>query len=668
MLVLDIEADNLLDKVSVIHVLNVINRETGERLSFHDHPEVSTENHAGTLEAGVRYLIDAIDGGAQVSGHNVIGYDNPVIAKFFAEFQPHPDQVLDTFLVSKLIWTDLRNMDARMMRKGKRPPEFKDKRLAGRHSLEAWGYRLGVPKGEFNGPWDTFTPEMAQYGMGDPETTLALVEKIEAQGYSEEAIRLEHRVAHIMFMQEQHGFYFYRDKAERLAVELQAAIASMEDELRGAFAPWFEPERKFGKVVVVDPKRRRTAAVVSEDGDEWRSAYEPGAPYCKVQLVSFEPGSRDKIANRLKAHYGWQPTEFTPTGKPEVNETTLDGLDYPEVKLLIRYLVLNKLLGTVATGKKAWLRRVSDDSRIHSPVNSNGAVTGRMTHADHIAQVPKLKFDGHGNVLKGYDGRYGFESRDLFGAPPGKLLVGVDADGLELRMLGHYMAKYDGGAYAEAVVRGKSSEGTDAHTLNQKAVGLYSRDGAKTWIYAYLYGAGDLKLGTIHYEDWPDSKREQFNQKHPPGDDREKALMRLGRSGRKRIETGFPALGDLQKAVKDKAKSKTPTLRSLDGRLLHIRAQHSALNTLLQGAGAVVMKKALVLAYDALLARGWVHGREFAFVANVHDEFQMEVEPQYAEEVGAIASDAIKSAGEAFQLRAPLAGTPNIGQTWATTH
>jgi DNA polymerase I-like protein with 3'-5' exonuclease and polymerase domains len=666
MIVFDTESDDLLEGATKLHVINLFDRETGELESYHDDPNITPRT--GSLQDGVDRLASGAASGRVVAGHNVVRHDLPLIRKLYPDFPHiHMDQVLDTLVVSRLIWTDLKDIDQRAMKKGKRPKEFKEKRLMGKHSLGAWGYRLGEYKGEFPGPWDTFTQEMADYGVQDIPVTLKLVEHIEAQNYSEAAIRLEHRVAEIIFLQEQFGFYLYRDKAERLAVELQAEVAKLEDELREAFQPWFEPERKYGQKVIMDPKVRRSVKVESEDGDEWRSEYEPGAPYCKVKVVTFEPSSRDKIASRLKAHYGWQPLEFTPTGKPEVNENTLDGLDYPEVKLLIRYLAVNKLLGTVATGKKAWLRRVSTDSRIHSPVNSNGAVTGRMTHADHIAQVPRIKKGDDGKPLMGFAGRYGYESRALFGAPPGKKLVGVDADGLELRMLGHYMARFDDGAYARAVVDGDKKKGTDAHSLNMKAVKLRTRDGAKTWIYAYLYGAGDLKLGKTFYEDMSDGWREQFSNEYA-GNARERAWMRHGKKGRRRIEDGFPALDALQKGIKAKAKKKPPKLRSLDGRLLHIRAQHSALNTLLQGAGAVVMKKALVLAYDAFLERGWVHGREFAFVANVHDEFQMEVMPEYAEEVGAIASDAIRRAGEAFGLRVPLAGSAAIGQTWADTH
>lgn len=666
MIVFDTESDNLLDAATVIHVINLIDRETGERESYHDHPSVSTRNLKGTLAAGVVRLVKAKVEGRMFAGHNILRHDIPLVQKFFPDFEVPSDQIFDTLLISQLIWTDLHDIDARALKKGRRPKEFKDKRLSGRHSLEAWGYRLGFLKGDFNGPWDVFTEDMAEYGIQDPEVTLKLVELIEAQDYSEEAIRLEHRVAEIIFLQERHGFYFDIPAAQRLEVELTAEKARLEDQLRSAFEPWFEPVRVKGSVVVMDPKRamRRKVEV---DGQTIIEERTPGEPFCKVQLVDFEPGSRDKIANRLRKVYGWVPTEFTETGKPEVNETTLGSLNYPEVKLLVRYLVLSKLLGTVALGKKAWLKRVSEDSRIRSPVKTNGAVTGRMTHADHMAQVPKIKVDEDGNVLKGFEGKYGYESRSLFIAAPGKRLVGVDAEGLELRMLGHYMARYDGGAYVETVVNGDKKVGTDVHSVNRKVIGLRTRDGAKTWMYAYLYGAGDLKLGMTFYEDMTEAWQDEFNLKYPPGEERERALMRLGSKGRKRIETGLPALGQLQADVKQKAK-KQKRIKGLDGRWLHIRAQHSALNTLLQGGGAIVMKKALVLAYDAFLERGWQHGREFAFVVNVHDEFQKEVIPELAEEVGALAADAIRRAGEAFNLRCPLAGSADYGRSWADTH
>jgi DNA polymerase I-like protein with 3'-5' exonuclease and polymerase domains len=664
LIVFDTESDGFLDEATKLHVINLIDRETEARESYHDSAIILPRT--GDLFDGVLRLQDAVNGGRMIAGHNVIRHDIPLIAKFFG-FHVHPDQVLDTLVASRLIWTDLKEIDRRAMRKRKRPPEF-GKALIGSHSLGAWGYRLGLWKGDYSGPWDTFTQDMQTYGVQDPEVTLALVEKIEAENYSEEAIRLEHRVAEIIFLQERHGVYFDVPGAERLERELIAEKARLEDELRSSFAPWFEAEKAKGRIVEVNPKRRRTAQVTAETGETWRASYEPGEPYCKVKLVSFEPGSRDMIANRLQHHYGWVPTEYSEkTGKPVMDEETLSALEYPEVKLLIRYLVVAKLLGTVATGKKAWLKVVSPDSRIHSKVNTNGAVTGRMTHADHVAQVPRIKVGDDGHPLLGYEGKYGVETRSLFRAAPGKKLVGVDAEGLELRMLAHYMARYDGGSYVETVVNGDKKLGTDVHSVNRKVVGLRTRDGAKTWMYAYLYGAGDLKLGLTFYEDMDDSWRADFNRKYPTGPARERALMQLGSRGRKKIETGLPALGALQKAVKSTAKN-TKQLRSLDGRLLNVRAQHSALNTLLQGGGAVVMKKALVLTYDAFLAEGWKWGDEFSFVLNIHDEMQMEANPRYAEKVGITAADAIAEAGTSFDLRCPLSGSADVGQTWADTH
>jgi hypothetical protein len=311
-------------------------------MAFHDHPEVSTANLRGSLEEGVRYMVQAVAAGRTVSGHNVIRHDIPLIAKFFSGFYVHPDQVLDTLVVSRLIWTDLEDIDHRALKKGKRPAVFREKRLMGKHSLEAWGYRLGFLKGDFHGPWDTFTPEMADYGIQDPEVTLKLVEKIEEQNYSEEAIRLEHRVAEIIFLA----------GAPRLLVrppcggEAGDRADCRKGTLRGRTqkrvqsvvrARALQGEDRRGR-----PQARRTAAVTAETGETWRASYEPGEPYCKVKLVSFEPGSRDKIANRLKTLFGWTPVDFTPTGKPKVDETTLGGLDYPEAKLLVRYLTVDK--------------------------------------------------------------------------------------------------------------------------------------------------------------------------------------------------------------------------------------------------------------------------------------------------------------------------------------
>jgi DNA polymerase-1 len=211
-----------------------------------------------------------------------------------------------------------------------------------------------------------------------------------------------------------------------------------------------------------------------------------------------------------------------------------------------------------------------------------------------------------------------------------------------------------------------------------KVVGLNSRDSAKTFIYAYLYGAGNPKLGAVMYEDMDEAATAAFNARvqraeakarasgQDASDIRIHALRRLGLAARNRIETGLPALGQLQEVVKDKATR--GYLKSLDGRTLYNYSAHAALNTLLQGGGAVVMKKALVLAKEAYDALGWTHGVEYSFVANIHDEFQMQVLKHLAETAGKVANEAIRLAGIHFNLLCPLAGAYQIGETWADSH
>lgn len=576
----------------------------------------------------------------------------PAIKKLHPEFT-HTDNLHDTLVYTRLIYPHIGEIDLKAQRRGKRPADFG--RLIGTHSLKAWGIRLGEHKGDYRGGWDTFNQDMEEYAAQDVVVTRALWDLVSGKNYPAEALRLEHRVAEIIFWQERHGFRFDRGAADDLLRELTGRKAELEDQLRETFKPWYEPVRKGGKVAVFTPKR-----------DNARLGYTAGIPVTKTKLISFNPASRDHIANRMTTLFGWTPVEFTETGKPKVDETTLGGLDYPEAKLLVDYLTVDKRLGALSEGKQAWLRAVKSDGRIHGRVNTLGAITRRMTHSSpNMAQVPACHAP------------YGAQCRALFTVEPGRKLVGCDAEGLELRMLAHYMARHDGGAYGEAVVNGKSSDGTDVHSVNQKIVGLNSRNSAKTFIYAYLYGAGNLKLGTVIYEDMTEERRTAFNAKHPPGRAREKALANLGGRARKRIEEGLPALGKVQDAVK-RASAKG-YLKSIDGGVLKVRSAHSALNTLLQGGGAVLMKKALVLFVDEQLVRGWAadpmkgvlaspEGHHLGFVANIHDEFQMEVSEEVAGEIAKLAEWSIAEAGRVFDLRCPMTGKAQVGLTWADSH
>lgn len=433
----------------------MIDVETGRAYRFND--GFYADGTAAPRDGSIADGVDMLQHADEIGGHNVIPFDIPAITKIYPEFRPQ-GRVFDTLVAAKLLWPDLYDIDCAAMRKGKRPEGFA--KYLGLQKLEAWGFRLGILKAEYSGGWEHFTPEMDSYGAQDPVVTLALYERILAKEPSREALDLEFLVAFILFLQERHGFAFDSGGAEELLRVLMRRAAELRDDLSEAFPPWTAPVMSKGQQVVLIPKR-----------DNARLGYKAGVPVPKFKEVVFNPGSRHHIADRMQTLFGWRPVEFTDNGQPKVDETTLSGLDYPEAKLLVEYLTVEKRLGQIAEGKQAWLKKVRPDGRIHGRVNTLGAITRRMTHLDpNMAQVPSC------------GAPYGPQCRALFTVSRGALLVGCDAEGLELRELAHYMAPFDGGAYAETVVNGRKEDGTDVHTVNQRIIGLNSRDSAKTWI------------------------------------------------------------------------------------------------------------------------------------------------------------------------------------------
>lgn len=597
---LDCETNGLLDQLDRVHCLVLRDIDTGDIHSF----------KPDEVEKGVRLLADA----DLMVAHNAIGFDVPALNKVYPWFNPDRSKVLDTVLISRLIWTDMFERD---LVYSKKHPDF-PKQLRGRHSLESWGHRLGEYKGDYSGGWAEWSQEMHDYCEQDVEVLWKLWLHIEKQHYSQEAIELEHQVQWIVFDQERHGFMFDVQSAAKLLVVLKERHDELDAQLRSVFKPWF-----IGKEVKTPKKTIRYK-------DKTRGDLTEGAPYQKVELTTFNPGSRHHIASRLKHLYGWKPKEYTNSGEPKIDETVLGKLKYPEAKLIAEYLMVQKRLGQLAEGNNAWLK-LEKNGRIHGRVNINGAATGRMTHnSPNVTQVPSTRKP------------YGKECRSLFCAHPGRVIVGADVAGLELRMLAHYLARYDGGEYGKIVLE------SDVHTHNQHAAGLTTRDQAKTFIYAYTYGAGDSKLGEI-----VDAKASIAKRRN------------IGKRLRVKFEKEIPALGRLTKAVKS-AFGERGYLIGLDGRRLLVRSEHSALNMLLQGGGAIVCKRWMVEA-DRLLAERGLKGR-CQQVATVHDELQFEADQDIAEEVGKALLDGITAAGEGFGLRMPLDGEFKIGKTWADTH
>ena len=542
--------------------------------------------------SGLQKYLDSCD---LIIMHNGICFDAPVLRKNW-NITMKQNQMCDTLVLSRLLSPS----------------------LDGGHSLDAWGQRLGFLKMDYKQEWiakltfeDNGNPNSfkryVKYAEGDwfnkPDMPLLetyciqdtlvtekvyqhLTAELTRNKFDERSIKLEHNVQAVITKQEENGFKLNERAAVTLLATLQNKLVILETELQNIFPT------------------KTTPRVSDKTG-------KPLKPLVEV----FNPGSRKQIGERL-IEKGWKPEQFTENGQPIVDEGTLEGLDFPEAKAIAEFLLLQKRIAQI----KSWLDVIQPDGRVHGKVITNGAVTGRMTHhSPNMAQVPSC------------GSPYGEDCRDLWIVEKGYKLVGIDASGLELRMLAHYM-KDD--AYIYEVTQG------DIHTANQKAAGLETRAQAKTFIYAFLYGAGAAKIG--------------------------KVVGAGAKEGQRLIDSfleNTPKLRALRENVAKVCKS-SGSLPGLDGRRLHVRSDHAAVNTLLQGAGAIVMKQALVILDERLSKLGV----DYKFVANVHDEWQIEVEEAYADMVGKLGVQAIEQAGRVLEMRCPLTGEYRVGNSWKETH
>ena len=599
---------------------NLSDLETVHCLSVYDPMTPKMVTFAGdSIHRGLTALAEA----DRIVGHNVIKFDIPALKKLYG-FSPPLVKVVDTLVMSRCIFSDLRNEDF-----GRN--NF-DPKLVGSHSLKAWGHRMNkatkLTYGEEDGAFDNYNDEMRKYCERDCIVTQLLYDYLIKQEPSKQMIAIEHWFAFIISQQERHGFSFDLDKADRLTAKLTSIRAELKDELQQMVAPKVE-EMKSPAGWEVDgysaPTKVKLKLVLKEAGLKQTLANKAVKMGNKKKTTLFNPGSRQQIAKAL-SDLGYDLPKEPDATTPKVDEGVLKKIDHPIAQKLLDYLLVQKRLGQLAEGEQAWLK-LAKKGRIHGAVNTNGAVTGRCTHSNpNVAQVPACRVP------------YGEECRGLFGAGSGKKLVGCDASGLELRMLAHYLAFYDGGEYGKIVTEG------DIHTANQQAAGLETRDQAKTFIYAFLYGAGDAKIGDIVG-----------------------GTARDGQMLKREFLSNLPALKRLQQDIQRKVEH-GGTLMGLDGRVLRIRSSHAALNMLLQSAGAVCMKVALIQLFHALGKHRWQHGREYAFVANIHDEFQAEVVPDKAEAFGQLAVQAIQVAGKELKLNVQLDGEYKVGDSWAETH
>lgn len=603
----DLETNGFLEQTTTIHSLVIQCLDTEELMSCTD----ACDDYP-SIEEG----LEVLENSEEVWAHNGVKFDYPVLEKL--KGITLKGTLRDSLIISRLIYPNLMDKDYRRARISPTDSiEVKRDKASklgmklqnfGKHSLEAWGERLGSLKDNYQGGFESWSLEMQDYCEQDVRVLTRLVSLLKSKEYSEQAIDLEHRFAYWIFRQEQHGVLFNTDKAVELYNTLQSKKVDIEEKLQEAFPPW---QVKTPFIPKVNNKKL---------------GYKKNVPTYKVREVVFNPSSRHHITFKLKEKYNWKPREHTPSGKAKVDESVLETLPYPEAKLLNEYFLIDKRLGLLANGKNALMKKVRPDGRISAQANTVGAVTRRCTHRV-VANIPRPST------------AYGAEIRALFTVPEGRVMLGFDASGLELRCLAHYMAKHDDGKYRDVLLEG------DIHTVNQEAAGLPTRDNAKTFIYGFLYGAGDGKIGEIVGKGPKEGSRL-----------RQKFLRKT------------PALHKVIKGVKRKV-DKHKSLTAIDGGILHIRSSHSALNTLLQSCGSLIVKQATCLFHEELHRRGYKFGKDYAMVIHYHDELQVELyDPSNAEEFSEVALWALREAGEVYKFRCPIDGEVKVGDTWASTH
>lgn len=610
-LIFDLETDGLLHPwskkgasvVTKIHCMGVVD------LDGNKHLFVASK---GELAAGLDMLNEA----DMLVGHNVQGFDLRVLKKLCGWVPKAGTKVFDTVIAASCIYPDIKKDDYRLAHL--RPFDAVPKALRGRHSLESWGYRLGLLKGAYGKDrkdWSNYSDDMGTYCLGDCLVTKKLYQLLVSKHPSEHMLSLEHAFANVIDLQQEIGVTFNDQKARELYSEMLIEKAQLNKDLRNLFPPriveYFTPVKKLRK----------------------------------EKTIPFNPNSRPQIIWHLKNKYGWKPTVYTEDsddGTPKMDETVLLGLPYAEAKPLARYLQLTKLMGYLGSPNNGWLVLQQADKAIHGAMRTNGTVTGRVApFSPNLTQVPHVCGKCHATPCRTFDPNhspYGYEIRSLFTPRPGWKMIGCDAKGIQLRMLAHFMAPYDGGEYIRLVTTG------DPHEANRVAAGLETRDQAKTFIYALLFGAGDGKIGKITGKG-----------------------MVEGRKTKARFFANMPAFARLKAGI-EKALRINGFLRGLDGRKYPIRSKHVALNVLLMGGEAVVMKTATLYFHSEMARRGYNLREDYNQILFIHDEFQFEARPEIADEVGQVAADAITRAGADLRVRCPLAGDFSTGANWAETH
>lgn len=611
----DIETDGLLDTVTKIFCVTTCNTVTKEERSFTDCDDFSlwmSENP------------DAI-----FVGHNFLSFDAVVLNRLWRSQIP-VRKIVDTFVLSQLF------SPTYAAPKGCRK---------GGHSLEAWGIRLGYPKGEFD-DFTSYSPRMLQYCRRDTRLTALLfrrlTERMRAIGFTERGCEIEHRAwSIIQNQQKRNGFPFNQEKAHELYVTLRAREEELRRDIYALWPPRLEVVGTYKGRLKKDGCE--SAQYLRHLGQYPKLSNTDDNGYTAHDWVSFNLGSPAQRIEKLLA-LGWKPVKFTKKtkkgggGNPQVDEDSLlefaETNGSPELKSLAKWIVVNSRANMIKTWMDAYDERTK---AIHGSLFL--ASTLRYKHSGpNSANIPSVRIhevDGHDEPLLGEAGAWTYESRDLWWAGEDEdfTLVGIDAKGVQLRVLANYI---DVPAFTENIL----SE--DPHTANMKTFGLPSRRLTKTITYATLMGAGDTRISN-----------------------EAKVSMAEAKAGKEAFFKAVPSLPGLISRLQEEL-SKTGRIKLCDGTPILVSSPHMVIPYLLQGDESRLMKQAMIYMDEEIRRNGL---SKFVFkVADIHDEHQWRVHASKTEEFISLALPCFIRAGESFGYGIKIEGDAKIGRTWASTH
>jgi DNA polymerase-1 len=591
---IDIETDDL--KATVVWVMCWQNVRTNEKGKCVGHKEIEEffERTAGAIYVG----------------HNILKFDGPVLNALCGA-SIGPSNCIDTLVLSTLYH-----------------PSIPDG-----HSLGAWGSRMGKPKIEFS-DFSRLSEEMITYCYMDVEITAELFRRLIRTmvriGFTEQSMWIQHRFTELLERQHKNGFMFDGPRALVLYSQLRSLEERLTHDIRSIFPPTDVLIRENRPVYT---KSGRPTVIYERDCDRYRITLdETGSTYSAFESVDFNIGSPPQRTQKL-LDLGWEPQEFTKTGLPKPFdkgslspslEAFLEDTPVPEILMIAKWMAINGRANMINTWLENWNE---NDGCIHGKLFT--ADTLRLRHqAPNTANIPAVRVDKTGRVLRGEEGYFTYEARDLWIARAGRVLVGTDASGLELRMLAHYLNRPD---FTREVVEG------DPHQYNADVVGI-TRPQAKTLIYAIMYGAAAPKIA--------------------------KTLGVPVREGARIRNMFLERLGLKDLIDECKAEQARGRVELVDGSFVICPSPHAALNYKLQGGGARVMGLSACLADREVRRNAW----DVLKVGDIHDEDQSDVAPDIADDFGRMRVDSIRQAGELLKMDVPLDGEYKKGKTWAETH